>query len=228
MTALTVAIDGSAGSGKSSVSRGVASQLGMRYLDTGAMYRAFTLWLLRQGADVTDAEAVAALVEGPHIVVTTDPTAPAVALGDDDVSQDIRTAEVTAAVSSVSAVPQVRQRLVDLQRSAVQESIAAGRGIIVEGRDIGTVVLPDADLKVYLMADPAVRAQRRAAEDAARGQQVGVDETQAAMARRDQADSSRATSPLAQADDAVVVDATFDDLPTVIETVRALVLDRSR
>lgn len=228
MTALTVAIDGSAGSGKSSVSRGVASQLGMRYLDTGAMYRAFTLWLLRQGADVTDADAVAALVEGPHIVVTTDPTAPAVALGDDDVSQDIRTAEVTAAVSSVSAVPQVRQRLVDLQRSAVQESIAAGRGIIVEGRDIGTVVLPDADLKVYLMADPAVRAQRRAAEDAARGQQVGVDETQAAMARRDQADSSRATSPLAQADDAVVVDATFDDLPTVIETVRALVLDRSR
>ncbi|MCB9412920.1 MAG: (d)CMP kinase [Actinobacteria bacterium] len=228
MTALTVAIDGSAGSGKSSVSRGVAARLGMRYLDTGAMYRAFTLWLLRNDIDVADVPAVVAHLEGPDIVTTTDPEAPAVALATEDVSLEIRSPAVTAAVSAVSAIPQVRRRLVELQRQAVRDALASGRGIIVEGRDIGTVVLPDADVKVFLMADPAVRAQRRAAEDTARGQQVGVAETQADLARRDAADSDRTVSPLTQADDAVVVDATYADLESVIATVQALVVERSR
>lgn len=228
MTALTVAVDGSAGSGKSSVSRGVAAELGMRYLDTGAMYRAATLWMLRAGVDVDDAAAVAGCAGDPVIESTTDPAAPAIALDGQDVSTEIRTPEVTGAVSAVSAVPQVRTRMVQMQREAVAVSVASGEGIIVEGRDIGTVVLPEADLKVFLVADPQVRAQRRAAEDAARGHGVEVAATAQDLARRDAADSQRKASPLAKADDAVVVDATYDDLATVIGRVKALVVDAGR
>lgn len=228
MTALTVAVDGSAGSGKSSVSRGVAAELGMRYLDTGAMYRAATLWMLRAGIDVEDAAAVAGRAGDPVIESTTDPAAPAIALDGQDVSTEIRTPDVTGAVSAVSAVPQVRTRMVQMQREAVAVSIASGEGIIVEGRDIGTVVLPEADLKVFLVADPQVRAQRRAAEDAARGHGVEVAATAQDLARRDAADSQRKASPLAKADDAVVVDATYDDLATVIGRVKALVVDAGR
>jgi cytidylate kinase len=228
MTALTVAVDGSAGSGKSSVSRGVAADLGMRYLDTGAMYRAFTLWMLEHGVDVADPEAVAARVAEPVVKSTTDPRSPAIALGDRDVSNEIRTPGVTAAVSAVSAVPQVRDRLVDLQREVVRGVQASGVGIVVEGRDVGTVVLPEADLKLFLVADPQVRAARRAAEDAARGHGADVDDTATALLRRDEADSTRAVAPLAKADDAVVVDATHDDLPTVIARVTALIRDLAR
>lgn len=228
MTALTVAVDGSAGSGKSSVSRGVAAELGMRYLDTGAMYRAATLWMLRAGIDVEDAAAVAGRAGDPVIESTTDPAAPAIALDGQDVSTEIRTPDVTGAVSAVSAVPQVRTRMVQMQREAVAVSVASGEGIIVEGRDIGTVVLPEADLKVFLVADPQVRAQRRAAEDAARGHGVEVAATAEDLACRDAADSQRKASPLAKADDAVVVDATYDDLATVIGRVKALVVDAGR
>ncbi len=227
MGALTVAVDGSAGSGKSSVSRGVAADLGMRYLDTGAMYRAFTLWMIEHGVATDDPVAVAAQVGQPEVNVTTDPLAPAIALGARDVSDEIRTPEVTAAVSAVSAVPQVRARLVELQREVVARAAAEGVGIIVEGRDIGTVVLPDADVKVFLVADPQVRAARRAAEDAVRGHGADVDDTATALQRRDEADSTRAVSPLAKAADAVTIDATDDDLPTVIARVTALIRDHS-
>lgn len=226
MSAITVAVDGSAGSGKSSVSRGVAVAEGMRYLDTGAMYRAATLWMLRHGVDVNDAAAVARHAKDPDIRPTTDPTSPGIWLDGDDVAEAIRTPEVTAAVSAVSAVPEVRAVMVDCQRHEVAAAVGAGEGIIVEGRDIGTVVLPDADLKVFLTADQEVRAARRAAEDQARGHGADVADTAAALRRRDAADSQRVVSPLAMASDAVEVDATYDDLPTVIDRVRVLVAGR--
>jgi myo-inositol-1-phosphate synthase len=156
---LVVAVDGTSGSGKSSTSRGVAERLGLRYLDTGAMFRAMTWWLLREGIDVRDEAAVAAAAGRPTIVSGTDPLAPTITVDGTDVSVAIRTDDVNAAVSPVSAVPEVRARLLDLQRTV----IGAG-GIVVEGRDIGSVVWPQAEVKVYLSADPDARAQRRTAE----------------------------------------------------------------
>ena len=153
-----MAIDGPSGSGKSSTSRGVADRLGLRYLDTGAMYRAITWWMLRQDVDVHDPAAVAARVEEPEILSGTDPLGPTILVDGVDVGLAIRSDEVNAAVSPVAAVPEVRRRLLELQR----EIIGAG-GIVVEGRDIGSVVAPDADVKVFLTADAAARAHRRAA-----------------------------------------------------------------
>ena len=147
-------------SGKSSTSRGVARALGLRYLDTGAMYRALTWWLLDRGADTTDPEVVARLVAEPVIEVGTDPAAPWTRVDGTDVSEAIRTREVTAAVSAVAAVPQVRAHLIAMQR----EIVADAAGIVAEGRDIGTVVAPDARVKAFLTADGAARASRRAAE----------------------------------------------------------------
>src|SRR3954469_17915854 len=160
---IVVAIDGTSGSGKSSTSRGVAHRLGLRYLDTGAMFRAMTWWLLRQGADVHDAAAVAARCGEPSIVSGTDPLAPTITVDGTDVAVEIRQDDVNAAVSPVSTVPEVRARLLELQR----EVIATDGGIVVEGRDIGSVVVPDAPVKVYLSAAPGARAERRAAEQGA-------------------------------------------------------------
>ncbi|MEZ5116523.1 MAG: (d)CMP kinase [Candidatus Nanopelagicales bacterium] len=223
-----VAVDGPSGSGKSSVSRGVAARLGLRYLDTGAMYRAMTWWMLHEGVDVDDASAVAARCAEPELLVGTDPAAPGISVDGVDVSQAIREEPVTAAVSAVAAVPEVRARLVLLQRDVVAEAGRAGTGAVVEGRDIGGVVLPDADVKVFLTADPSVRAARRAAEDAARGGAEAdhdrVRGTEADLRRRDAHDSSRAASPLRRADGAVEVDATHLDLPQVIDAVVGLVV----
>ena len=157
---LVVAVDGPSGAGKSSASRGAARALGLRYLDTGSMYRALTWWLLDRGADTTDPEVVARLAAEPVIEVGTDPAAPWTRVDGTDVSEAIRTREVTGAVSAVAAVPQVRARLIAMQR----EIIASAGGIVAEGRDIGTVVAPDAQVKVFLTADGAARASRRAAE----------------------------------------------------------------
>lgn len=218
-----IAVDGTAGSGKSSVSRGVAKRLGLRYLDTGAMYRAMTWAMLEEGIDVNDADAVAERSAHVAIESGTDPDAPTIHVGDVDVSGPIRGTAVTAAVSAVSAVPEVRRRLVDMQRAAVAAARVANEGIVVEGRDITTVVLPDADLKLYVIADPAVRAQRRAAQDAERGaQEVDVHHTKAALLERDALDSNREASPLAQAPDAVVIDNSHLPLDSVIDQVCAL------
>jgi len=214
-TPLVVAIDGPSGSGKSSTSRGVAARLGLAYLDTGAMYRAITWALLEAGVDLGDPEAVAAAAERTVIVSGTDPSHPTIHVGDVDVSEPIRGDAVTAWVSPVAAVPRVRELLVDLQRRAIAES----SGIVVEGRDIGSVVAPDAQVKIHLVADPAARAARRAAER-------GVDDTaatEASLMRRDQIDSTRAASPLTQAEGATVVDSTFLTLDEVIETIVRLV-----
>ncbi len=210
---LVVAIDGPSGSGKSSTSRGVASRLGLRYLDTGAMFRAMTWWLLRHDVDVHDAGAVAARVAEPEILVGTDPRGPGIMVDGVDVALAIRTDEVNAAVSPVSAVPAVRARLLELQRDVIGDG-----GIVVEGRDIGSVVAPDAQVKIFLTADPAARAERRAAE------QGGADlaATQESLLSRDRIDSGRSTAPLVQADGAVHIDGTGHTLDEVVEQVVAL------
>ncbi len=215
-----VAVDGTSGSGKSSVSRGAATVLGLRYLDTGAMYRAATWWMLDQGVDVDDEGAVAARADDFAVDVTTDPAGPRIRVSGHDVTQAVREPRISAAVSAVSAVPRVRHRLLEEQRTQVAAALAAGTGIVVEGRDIGTVVLPDADVKIYLVADPVVRAQRRAAEDAGRAHgSEGTPATLEALVARDAKDSTRAVSPLRKAADAVEVDATYLDLPGVIDVV---------
>lgn len=215
-----VAIDGPSGSGKSSVSKGVASRLGLEYLDTGAMYRAVTWWGLTHGVAPED---IPARLDDIAVISGTDPRAPFVTVNGEDVSEAIRTPEVTASVSAYSAVPAVRTALVQMQREAAGN---AGLGLVAEGRDLGTVVFPDATLKVYLTADVAARAQRRAAENAERGHDSDVGSTHDSLSARDKADSSRAVSPLAAADDAVHVDATYMTLPEVIEHVTALVKER--
>lgn len=224
MRSPVIAVDGPAGSGKSSVCRGAAERLGMRYLDTGAMYRAMTWAVLDAGIDVDDAAAVAAAAVDVVLTSGTDPTAPTIHVGQTDVAGPIRGDEVTGAVSAVSAVPEVRERLVAIQRDEVEAATAAGAGIVVEGRDITTVVLPDADLKIFVTADPAVRAARRAAQDADLGKPVvDVTQTETALRERDAKDSSRAASPLSQAEDAVVLDTTHLTLDEVIDQVCALV-----
>jgi CMP/dCMP kinase len=207
---LVIAMDGPSGSGKSSVSKGVARALGLRYLDTGAMYRAVTWWMLREGVPVDDPLAVAKRAGEPRLSCGTDPDAPQISVDGTDVARPIRTPEVTGSVSAVAAVPAVRERLVALQR----EVIGAG-GIVVEGRDIGTVVAPDAPVKIYLTASAEARAQRRSKE--LTGADVAV--TQADMARRDRLDSTRTKDPLAQAADAVEVDTTSLTLPEVITEI---------
>ncbi|SDD21287.1 cytidylate kinase [Geodermatophilus telluris] len=209
-----VTLDGPSGTGKSSVARAVAARLGAAYLDTGAMYRAATVAVLDAGVDPEDGEAVARVVAGARIEVGTDAGTERVAVDGTDVAERIRGAEVTRTVSAVSAVPAVRRRLVDQQRGLV----AAADAVVVEGRDIGTVVLPDATVKVYLTAAPEARAQRRAA-------QLGlttpgeIAELAADLRRRDEYDSSRADSPLRPAADAVVVDSTDLGREQVVDRV---------
>jgi cytidylate kinase len=213
-----IAVDGPSGSGKSSAARGAARVLGLRYLDTGAMYRALTWWLLRTGIDVADTAEVAANADRPAIEVGTDPDAPWVRVDGIDVTEPIRTREVTNAVSAVSAVPAVRARLVALQRSTIAEARGAGRGIVLEGRDVGTVVAPDALVKVFLTASETARALRRA-RDLSADPAATVALTRDELARRDRLDSTRAVSPLLKAADAVEIDTTRVGLDEVIAQI---------
>lgn len=201
-----VALDGPSGTGKSTVARRLAARLGARYLDTGAMYRAATVAVLRAGADLADPVAITGLVESVDIVISTDPQQVSITLDGQPVDTEIRSAETTAAVSAVSAVPAVRALLVAAQR----ELIDAG-GIVVEGRDIGSVVWPTARPKVYLTASAGARAQRRAGEISG-----NIDAVAADIARRDELDSNRAASPLTQSADAVELDTTHLDVDEVV------------
>ncbi|GAA1233269.1 MULTISPECIES: (d)CMP kinase [Streptomyces] len=214
--AVIVAIDGPSGTGKSSTSKAVAAQLGLSYLDTGAQYRAITWWMVNNGIDLTDPTAIAAVAGKAEIVSGTDPSEPTITVDGVDVAGPIRTTEVTSKVSAVSAVPEVRARITELQRSI---AASTEQGIVVEGRDIGTTVLPDADLKIFLTASPEARAARRSGE--LKGADVKA--TQEALIKRDAADSSRKTSPLAKADDAVEVDTSELTLQQVIECVVTLI-----
>ncbi|WP_240641611.1 (d)CMP kinase [Nocardioides ferulae] len=217
---LVVAVDGTSGSGKSSTSRGVAARLGLRYLDTGAMFRAMTWWMLRHGVDVHDADAVAARCGEPGLESGTDPSGPTITVDGEDAAAPIRTEEVTRAVSPVSTVPAVRARLLGLQREIITAALD-GPGIVVEGRDIGSVVWPDAPVKLYLSADPAARAERRAAEEGG----ADLSATRQLLLDRDRIDSSRATAPLVMADGAVHLDTTPYTLDEVIALVVGMVAE---
>ena len=217
-TGLVVAIDGPSGSGKSSTSRAVATRLGLRYLDTGAMYRAMTWWMLRHDVSVDDPAAVAERCGEPVLESGTDPASPTITVDGTDVAAAIRTPEVTSAVSPVSAVPQVRARLLGIQRAVIADALD-GAGIVVEGRDIGSVVAPDADVKVYLTADASARAARRAAEEG--GADLAATET--SLLARDRIDSTRVASPLTMAADAVHIDSTPYTLEEVVDLIVALV-----
>lgn len=224
MTGVVVAVDGPAGTGKSSVSRGLARALGARYLDTGAMYRIVTLAVLRSGIDPEDNAAVGAAAASVQLSVGYDPEQDRSYLAGEDVSSEIRGDAVTRAVSAVSSVPAVRTRMVDMQRS-----LTVGRGsIVVEGRDIGTVVLPDADVKIFLTASAETRAQRRNDQNIAAGLPDDYDSVLADVRRRDHLDSTRAVSPLRAADDAVVVDTSAMTEPEVIDRLLQLVMQVTR
>ncbi|GAA1566524.1 (d)CMP kinase [Dactylosporangium maewongense] len=210
---LVVAVDGPSGSGKSTISRRVAQALDARYLDTGAMYRAVTWAVLRDNVDLADAEKIHAVAASAALGIGTDPAEPHISVDGVGVDREIRGTEVTQAVSAVSAVPAVRALLVALQRDIIAE---AGR-IVVEGRDIGTVVAPGADLKVYLTASADERARRRSTENATNQAATAAD-----LARRDRLDSTRAADPLRQADDAVVLDTTALGIDEVVERLQRM------
>jgi cytidylate kinase len=219
---LIIAVDGPAGSGKSSAARGVARALGLRYLDTGAMYRAMTWWMLQHGVPVGDPEAVASHAQQPVIEVSTDPGHPAVSVDGTDVTAQIRTRDVSNAVSAVASVPEVRARLVAMQQAIIARTCAEGAGIVAEGRDIGTVVAPEAPVKVYLTASENIRAARRSA-DLTADPAVTVALTQAEQQRRDQADAAQ----MAKAPDAVLIDSSALDLDEVISVIEGLARERA-
>ncbi len=213
-----IALDGPSGTGKSTVARRLATQLGARYLDTGAMYRAATVAVLRGGIDLADPVGITRVVEAAKIVISTDPERVSITLDGEPVDTEIRSAVTTAAVSAVSAVAAVRAILVDAQR----ELIADG-AIVVEGRDIGSVVWPTARPKVYLTASPEARAMRRAGELDADPAAVAAD-----IRRRDDLDSSRAASPLVQAADAIELDTTDLDIDQVVARLVDLTTELTR
>lgn len=219
---LILAVDGPSGTGKSTMCRALAKQLDAKYVDTGAMYRVATLAVLRAGVDPADTNAVIEATTDLPLEVSDDPDSTAVLFAGEDVSGEIRGPEVTKHVSAVSAIPEVRVNLVELQRKLARE---AGRAI-VEGRDIGTVVLPDAPAKVYMTASAEVRAKRRYDQDLAAGRKADFDAVLADVKRRDDADSSRKTSPLRPADDAEVVD-TSEMAPDAVLAALTAVVERS-
>ena len=204
-----IAIDGPAGAGKSTVARALAARLGLEYLDTGAMYRAVTYAAMRRGIDPADAERVARLAEEISLEVDEH----GVLVDGVDATTEIRSREVTTAVSAVAANSAVRTELVRRQRNWANRR---GGGVL-EGRDIGSVVFPDAELKLYLTASPRVRAERRVAEAGG-----DVDEIETAIARRDGYDTTRSNSPLVEAEDAVVVDTTGLSIDEVLQRIEQL------
>lgn len=217
---LIVAVDGPSGAGKSTVCRAVAELFGAKYLDTGAMYRVATLYVLRQGIDPADTAAVIEATRELPLSVNDDPTSREVLLDGEDVSSAIRSAEVTANVSAVSAIKEVRANLVALQRSL---AASAGR-CVLDGRDIGTNVLIDAPVKVFLTASAEVRARRRHDQDLAAGRESDYESVLAAVKRRDELDSNRPVDPLRPAEDAVLLDTSDMSLQQVIDALVELVV----
>ena len=207
-----VALDGPSGTGKSTVARRLAMRLGARYLDTGAMYRAATVAVLRRGVELSDPVGITRAVENAKIVISTDPEQVSITLDGEPVDEEIRSGETTAAVSAVSAVAAVRALLVDAQRELIGDG-----GIVVEGRDIGSVVWPTARPKVFLTASPQARAARRAGELDADVTAVAAD-----IRRRDDLDSNRAASPLVQAADAIELDTTELGIDEVVDRLADL------
>ncbi|WKD57710.1 Cytidylate kinase [Corynebacterium capitovis DSM 44611] len=216
---LILAVDGPSGTGKSTTCRALAKRLGAKYVDTGAMYRVATLAVLRAGVDPADTAHVIEATRDLPLEVSDDPDSTAVLFGGEDVSDEIRGADVTRNVSAVSAIPEVRENLVALQRSLASGAHRA----IVEGRDIGTVVLADAPAKAFLTAAAEVRARRRFDQDVAAGRDSDYETVLADVQRRDSLDSSRAASPLRPADDATVIDTSAMTPSDVLDALIALI-----
>lgn len=223
----TIAIDGPSGSGKSTVARALANLLQGDYVDTGATYRAMTWWMLGCDIDLANPEAIAAHADDPMIELGIDPNSPVVWVDAQDVTVDIRTPEVSSAVSRVAAVPAVRRRMVSLQRAYAETSESQKRAVVMEGRDISSVVLPGADVKVWLTADLDARAARRAAQDSALlGSVSDVSGVAQGLSSRDQADSTRADTPVQIDPDAQVVDATHLNVEQTVSAVIRVALEQ--
>lgn len=216
---LVLAVDGPSGTGKSTTCRALAKQLDAKYVDTGAMYRVATLAVLRAGIDPGNTDAVIDATRDLPLEISDDPDSTEVILDGENVAGEIRGREVTQNVSAVSAIPEVRANLVELQRKLAREAHRA----IVEGRDIGTVVLVDAPAKAFLTASPEVRATRRYNQDIAAGRDADYDTVLADVIRRDELDSSRATSPLRPADDAKIIDTSEMDKDEVLGALISLI-----
>ncbi|MBV6714616.1 (d)CMP kinase [Paenibacillus chitinolyticus] len=214
MTKFNIAIDGPAGAGKSTIARKVAGELGFVYVDTGAMYRAVTWKVLQDGVDPLDTETVARTAAGMKIELVPGPDGQLVFVDGRDVSSDIRTKLVTDQVSQIAAIAEVRKLLVDKQKQ-----MAASKGIVMDGRDIGTHVLPDAEVKVFLTASVRKRAERRFQEVQGTAMATTLAEMEKDIARRDMLDEGREVSPLVQAADAVMLDSTDLTIPEVVESI---------
>lgn len=220
---IAVAIDGPAGAGKSTIARAAAAQLGFVYVDTGALYRTIGLAVCRRGIDGTDVPGILATLPEIRVGLTYQDGAQHVLLDGEDVSDAIRTPQISTYASQVSSVPEVRAYLLDLQRD-----LARRQSVIMDGRDIGTVILPNAKVKIFLTASPEKRAARRCAELREKGQDVTVEGILADMERRDALDASRAVAPLKQAEDAVLVDTSDLTLEQSIEAVLTVIRDKMK
>lgn len=218
---INIAIDGPAGAGKSTIARQLAAGLGYIYVDTGALYRAVGVNAMRKGADTKDVQQVTGTLGSADVSLRFVDGEQRVFLGDEDVSLAIRTPEASMAASNVSAIPAVREFLFDLQRD-----IAAKNNCIMDGRDIGTVVLPNAQVKIFLTASAEVRAKRRYDELLAKGMQADYNQVLDEMVQRDYQDSHRAIAPLKQADDAVLVDTSDMNLEQVLNTLNKIVKEK--
>ncbi len=216
-TPLVIAIDGPAGAGKSTVAQKLAERLGLTYVDSGATYRATALKVLQSAIAPDDERAVAALMAHTDIRIATEGQQSRVFVDGQDVTDKIRTPEVTLAAAMVSRLPEVRRKLI-----AVQRRCAEGRGVVMEGRDIGTVVFPDAALKVFLKADPEERARRRLKQDKKEGRSATLEQTAYELGRRDQLDAERKISPLVAAADAWQIDSTYLAADQVVEQILEL------
>ena len=217
-----IAIDGPAGAGKSTIARKVAAELSIIYVDTGAMYRAIGAYAIRKGVDTKDAESVAALLPEISLELSySEEQGQRIFLNGEDVSTEIRLPEMGMAASNVSAIPDVRAFLLEQQRS-----MAKRQSVIMEGRDIGTVVLPDAEVKIFLTASPEERARRRWKEFSEKGLPDTYEEILADVIRRDEQDMNRPIAPLKQADDAVLLDSTELNFAQTVEKVKEIIKER--
>ena len=209
---MIIAVDGPAGSGKSTISKLLAKELGLVYLDTGAMYRLFTLKMLKENISFSDSDKINELLENLNINIEND----RFYLDEKDVSEDIRKPDVAENVSKTAAIDEVREKMVSLQRE-----FSKSKNVILDGRDIGTVVFPEADIKIFLVADPRERAERRFKELKAKGENISLDSIYENILKRDKLDSTRENSPLKKANDAIEVDTTGKN----IEEVKNIILN---